>query len=262
MEAVRVLLTGAGGQLAVELARAFAAPAYKVLALDRRALDITDAHAVDTAVAVHRPAIILNAAAYNRVDAAESEPEATFAANAFSPRILARAARWQGSTVVHYSTSYVFDGGAGWPYTEESLPRPLGVYGVAKLAGEQFVAAGAPRAYIPRVSAVFGAAGQATRHGNFVERMLGLAAAGRPLRVVADQAVCPTYAPDIARVTRDLLEQGHAPGLYHCVGSANCSWYAVCPGNLRGGRSYARARADHGGGVRRPCPASLLRRVG
>jgi len=224
---VRVLLTGADGQLAAELIRVFMPPAFDLVALDRRALNITDGAAVDCIMEEYAPELILNTAAYNYVDAAEHEPELAFAVNALGPRNLARAAHARtGTILVHYSTDYVFDGTADTPYTESDVPLPLSAYGVSKLAGEHFVLAEAPHSsYILRVSTVFGAAGQATQAGNFVERMLSLAAVGRHLRVVADQTVCPTYAPDIARVTKELVTGRHPLMLYHCVGTGSCSWY-------------------------------------
>src|SRR5690348_10832003 len=106
----RVLLTGAGGQLAAELVRAFSAPDYDVMALDRHGLDIADAGAVEQVVGAYQPHLILNTAAYNRVDDAESSPALAFAVNALGARHLARAARPLGAVLVHYSTDYVFDG--------------------------------------------------------------------------------------------------------------------------------------------------------
>jgi dTDP-4-dehydrorhamnose reductase len=127
--------------------------------------------------------------------------------------------------VVHYSTDYVFDGTAREPYEEDDLPLPINAYGVSKLAGEYFVRAECAQSFVVRVSTVFGPAGRHSRHGNFVERMLGLARAGRHLRVVADQTACPTYAPDIAQATRALVESGSAPGVYHCAGAGSCSYF-------------------------------------
>jgi dTDP-4-dehydrorhamnose reductase len=221
----RVLLTGAGGQLAAELAQAFSAPGYATLALDRKGLDIADAGAVERIVTAYQPHLILNPAAYNRVDDAETSPALAYEVNALGPRLLARAARALDAVMVHYSTDYVFDGAARQPYAEDDTPFPLGAYGVSKLAGEYFVRAEAPRSYVVRVSAVFGIAGRHSRHGNFVERMLSLAASGRHLRVVGDQVLAPTYAPDIARATRALVESECPPGIYHCAGAGSCSFF-------------------------------------
>src|SRR5579862_2399623 len=173
--ALRVLLTGADGQLAADLLSEFDAPVYEVFSCNRHALDITDAGAVARMIEQYRPHIILNTAAYNRVDDAEGHPADAFAVNALGPRNLALAARAREDTLlVHYSTDYVFDGTASVPYHEDTLPMPLSVYGVSKLAGEYFVRAGALRHYILRVSAVFGIAGRHSAAGNFVERMLAL----------------------------------------------------------------------------------------
>lgn len=226
-----VLITGSGGQLAAELAVEFTQADYDVVTLDRLTLDIAQPEAMEHVVTAYRPALILNAAAYNAVDRAEDEPTQAFAVNGLGPRSMARVAHaLEGTVLVHYSTDYVFDGQLTRPYQEDDLPHPLSVYGVSKLAGEHFVLSSAPRSFVLRTGVVFGPAGQRTAHGNFVERMLALAAAGQTLRVVTDQIVSPTYAPDIARVTRTVVEAGFPFGLYHCVGQGSCSFYEFAQG--------------------------------
>ena len=132
------------------------------------------------------------------MDAAEAEPAAAFAVNAFAPHFLARAARDAGALVVHYSTDYVFDGTAARPYREDDAPRPLGVYGASKLAGEHLVAAAGGEHLVVRTSGVFGRGGSEQKGGSFVERIVAQARAGQPLRVVADQVFAPTFAADLA----------------------------------------------------------------
>ncbi len=221
----RALLTGAGGQLAADLAATFEAAGYAVQQRRREELDIADAAAVAAAFAEVRPSVVLNSAAYNRVDAAEKEVAAAFAANAFGPRVLAQAAASAGVTLVHYSTDYVVDGALQRPYTEDDAPAPLSAYANSKLCGEYFVRALAPRHYVLRVCGLFGQAGRASRHGNFVETMLRVAAAGRPLRVVADQVVAPTSTRDVSLATLRLLDVGAPYGLYHCTAAGEVSWY-------------------------------------
>src|SRR5256714_962812 len=174
-----VLLTGAGGQLAADLAATFAAAGHDVHARRREDLDIEDERAVRAAFDDVRPAVVLNAAAYNRVDEAETDAAPAFAVNAYGPRALARASADAGATLVHYSTDYVVDGARRRPYTEADAPLPLSAYATSKLCGEFFVRALAPRHYVLRVCGLFGQAGRHTRHGNFVETMLRAAAAGR-----------------------------------------------------------------------------------
>lgn len=222
---MRVLITGAGGQLSADLARAFGDAGHETIGLRREDLDIADEAAVSARLDEVRPDAILNTAAYNRVDDAERAVDAAFAANAFGPRALARAAAELDALLVHYSTDYVVEGTKRAPYGEDDAPLPLSVYAASKLGGEYFVRAAAPRHYVLRVCGLFGPAGRGTRHGNFVETMLRVAAAGRPLRVVSDQIVAPTSTRDVAAATLALLEGGAPYGLYHCTARGETSWY-------------------------------------
>ena len=151
----RVLVTGASGQLAGAIATVFGRDS-DVTALARAALDITDDRAVNDAVAAHRPDVVVNCAAYNDVDGAETEPVAALDVNAFAVRGLARAAAAAGATLVHYSSDFVFDGTASRPYTEDDRPNPQGVYAASKLLGEWF-ALEAGKALVLRVESLFGA---------------------------------------------------------------------------------------------------------
>jgi dTDP-4-dehydrorhamnose reductase len=232
----RVLLTGAGGQLAADLAATFTAAGHEVHSRRREDLDIADEQAVRAALDDLRPSVILNAAAYNRVDDAETDAALAFAVNAYGPRVLAPAGAHAGATLVHYSTDYVVDGTRRRPYTEADAPLPLSAYATSKLCGEYFVRALAPRHYVLRVCGLFGPAGRHTRHGNFVETMLRAAAAGRALRVVADQIVAPTAAHDVAVATLALVAGAAPYGLYHCTARGETSWY-----------DYARAIFDIAG---------------
>ena len=222
---MRVLLTGAGGQLAADLIRVFVAAGHTVLGYLRDDLDIRDEAAVAAVLMEARPETILNTAAYNKVDDAERDMAAAFEGNAYGPRVLARAAADIGATLVHYSTDYVVDGLRRTPYGEHDIALPLSVYAASKLAGEHFVRALAPRHYVLRVCGLYGLAGRRTRHGNFVETMLRVAASGRPLKVVADQLIAPTATNDVAAATLALLETGAPSGLYHCTAGGETSWY-------------------------------------
>jgi dTDP-4-dehydrorhamnose reductase len=220
----KAVVVGGGGQLGVEICREFERRGWKVRRFDRKSLDVTDAHEVEAAVAQEDPSLLVNAAAYNQVDIAESEPEAAFRANALAVRNLAMASRQVGAQFVHYSTDYVFDGKKGSPYVETDMPRPLGAYGVSKLAGELYAQAYLDNPLILRVSGVFGPGGMFTARGNFVELMLRLAKSGNPIRVVQDHLASPTYAPGIASRTADLVERGLG-GLFHLGGGEPISWY-------------------------------------
>jgi dTDP-4-dehydrorhamnose reductase len=221
---VKALVAGAGGQLGRDLVTALGVEV--AWAGGRSELDVTDAEAVVVTVRRVAPDVIFNAAAYNKVDGAESETARALEVNALGPRLLAQAATEAGALLVHFSTDYVFDGTSTRPYREEDCPHPLGAYGVSKLAGEGFVAGSRCKSLIVRSSGVFGRGGNRQKGGSFVERVLEQARAGRPLRVVKDQVFSPTYAPDLARALKGLVEIG-ARGLFHVTNSGECSWHRL-----------------------------------
>jgi dTDP-4-dehydrorhamnose reductase len=219
---LRVLVAGAAGQLGRELVAELGPEV--AWSGDRAALDVTREDDVRVLVDRVRPDVIVNAAAYNKVDGAESEAGLALEVNALGPLVLARAARERGALVVHFSSDYVFDGAAGRPYREDDLPRPLGAYGVSKLAGEHLVAATSKDHLIVRTSGVFGRGGSRQKGGSFVARILEQAQAVRPLRVVSDLTFSPTYAADLAQAVIELLRSG-ARGLVHLTNSGACSWH-------------------------------------
>jgi dTDP-4-dehydrorhamnose reductase len=224
-----ILLTGCNGQVGFELQRALA-PLGRIVALDRRACDLADPdrlrRRLDELFAAHRPAVIVNAAAYTAVDRAETEPELANAVNALAPGVLGEAAARAGALVVHYSTDYVFDGAASGAYREEDAPNPLNVYGRSKLAGERALAASGARRLIFRTSWVVGAHG-----ANFAKTILRLAAERTRLDVVADQYGAPTSAALIAEVTllalrrRAKAPEGFPLGLYHLTAAGETNWH-------------------------------------
>ncbi|MGH9862964.1 MAG: dTDP-4-dehydrorhamnose reductase [Candidatus Acidiferrales bacterium] len=218
---MRILLTGAGGQLGQALQRVLAAEA--VAALTHAELDITDSQAVGRAVEIHRPEWIVNVAAYNLVDEAEGQADAAFQVNALGVLHLAQAARAAGSTLVHFSTDYVFDGFKNTPYTETDLPNPLSVYGLSKLSGEILLRGGTPKYFLIRSCGLYGWPTN-PRRDNFVERLLAAARAGQPLRVVSDQVLTPTSASELAEKVVPLVRTGRY-GLYHMTNEGQCSWY-------------------------------------
>jgi dTDP-4-dehydrorhamnose reductase len=220
----RVLVTGAAGRLGATIVDAFRDA--QVIAHTRSSLDITDAAAVSGAVSAARPDVIINCAAFNDVDGAESAPLAALAVNAFAPRNLARAARDTGATFVHYSTDFVFDGTATQPYDEGAAPSPQSAYAASKLVGEWF-ALDAPHAYVLRVESLFGAADQWTGRRGTLDSIVAGLEGGREVRVFTDRVVSPSYTPDIAAATRHLILTGAPPGLYHCVNASQATWYEV-----------------------------------
>jgi dTDP-4-dehydrorhamnose reductase len=219
---LKALVTGAGGQLGRELVpRLRRGP---VESRTRAELDVTNAAEVAATVRSARPDVVINAAAYNKVDAAEADPAAAMAVNATGVLHLARAAAEVGALFVHVSTDYVFDGAQSRPYLEEDPPRPINVYGISKRAGEMMLeAVGAP-ALLVRTSGVFGPGGSRAKGGSFVDRILERARSGAPLRVVGDQLFSPTYAPDLAAAVVGLIDRG-ARGLVHVASEGACTWH-------------------------------------
>jgi dTDP-4-dehydrorhamnose reductase len=215
---------GASGQLGVELVRELRSRRYRVTGWDRAHVDITNASAVERALAQSEADVVFNAAAYNQVDIAEKEPQAAFLVNGLAVRNLALACRQIDAQLVHFSTDYVFDGRARHPYAEDDPTHPLGAYAVSKLAGELYAQAYLDRAMVVRTSGVFGPAGLATARGNFVELMLRLAGTRQTIRVVEDHVASPTYAPLLAARTIDLVDR-KLSGLFHIGGGLPITWF-------------------------------------
>lgn len=161
----KAVVFGSGGQLGVELCRAFEERGWTVQRFDRQSLDVTDSELVEQAVADADPQVVVNAAAYNQVDIAEREPVPAYLANALAVRNLAMSCRQVDAQLVHYSTDYVFDGTKGSPYVETDPTHPLGAYAVSKLAGELYAQAYLDRPLIIRTSGVFGPGGMFTPRG-------------------------------------------------------------------------------------------------
>ncbi len=224
---MRIAVVGAAGQLGRELCRLL--PAADTIALTRAEADLHDAAAVAARLEELRPDVVVNCAADNRVDAAEADARDAVAVNALGVATLARLCRDGDALLVHVSTDYVFDGRATRPYGEDDAVGPLGAYARTKLAGELFAQALAPRHAILRVAGLYAAGGSRGKGGNFVDKVLAQARAGRPLRIVADQVTAPTWARDVAETMLYLvprLAAGAAPhGVYHVTNAGACSWY-------------------------------------
>lgn len=214
------LITGADGQLGTDLQRVLAGDAIDITAVDRPDLDITDSAAVREAFERIRPDVVLNAAAYTAVDAAESDEDTAYLVNAVAPGHLARAAAAADARFVHVSTDYVFAGDGARPYREDDETQPNTAYGRTKLAGEQAVLALHPGAYVVRTAWVYGQTG-----GNFVKTMLRLAATNDTVSVVDDQRGSPTWSQDLARGLVALVRSDAAPGVYHCTNSGDTTWF-------------------------------------
>jgi dTDP-4-dehydrorhamnose reductase len=227
MTAIRILVTGANGQLGKSIASL--APLYPQFVFtfaNREQLSITDADAVNGLVADVKPGFIINAAAYTAVDKAETDIGGANAVNGIAPGILAAASRAAGAGFVHVSTDYVFDGTSETPYTEDHPTDPVNEYGRSKLAGEKLVMKEDPRAIIIRTAWVYSEFGN-----NFVKTMMRLMKDRPEIGVVYDQVGAPTYAVDLAASILDIIaksvEAGEVwvPGIYHYSNRGKISWY-------------------------------------
>jgi dTDP-4-dehydrorhamnose reductase len=194
------------------------------IGLGRADIEVTDGSGVLERLAAIAPDVVINCAAFHRVDDCESRPEEAFRVNALGARNVALACARLGALAVYVSTDYVFDGELGRPYNESDLPRPINVYGASKLAGEHLTAVFSPRHLIVRVSSLFGVAGASGKGGNFVETMIRKARAGEAIRVVDDIVMSPTYTADAAAALRALIAGGHV-GIAHASNAGACTWF-------------------------------------
>lgn len=222
---MRVLITGANGQVGRELMRRVPA-GFKAMGMSSAELDITNAQQLNQVVANLQPQMIINAAAYTAVDKAENEVEQAWAVNCEGVRHLAAVAEQLDIPLLHISTDYVFAGDADKPYQETDATEPTGVYGASKLAGEKTLADGCRQYIVLRTSWVFGAHGS-----NFVKTMLRLGRERSELSVVADQYGCPTSAASIADTLWALAQRYSTQGtlqwgVYHFSGTPLCTWHA------------------------------------
>lgn len=217
MDKKRVLITGANGQLGVDLVEQL--QAYDVYGLGRTELDVTNAHQVQQIVQQLRPDVIIHAGAYTKVDQAESEPDQAYSVNGYGTRNIASAAAAVGAKLVYVSTDYVFNGQGVEPYDEFAAIDPINVYGRSKWMGESFVETLHSRYFIVRTSWVYG------EHGaNFVKTMLKIGKEKGQVSVVHDQVGCPTFTKDLAACIAALIETEQY-GTYHVSNSGSCSWY-------------------------------------
>ena len=222
---VKLMVTGANGQVGMSLQQRAEHLGWQVLAVDRNELDITDRAAVLRVLAQFQPDVIINAAAHTAVDKAETEFEASYAINRYGPEYLAEATSACDAVLLHISTDYVFAGDKEGIYLETDPVAPQGVYGASKLAGELAVAEHCTKHLILRTAWVFG------EHGNnFVKTMLRVGSMRDSLNVVADQLGGPTYAGDIADALLAMAAQALMPefsawGIYHFSGVPHVSWH-------------------------------------
>lgn len=245
------LVTGAGGQLGHHLAAQLRVAGDAVAALTRAELDICCPEDVDVVVSEHRPHVVINAAAYTAVDAAESDEAAAFEVNATGPELLARALARRGGRLLHVSTDYVFDGTASRPYEPGDPTAPRTAYGRTKLAGEEAVRRELPdRSSVVRTAWVYGGPGP-----NFVDTMRRLEAERDTVDVVNDQVGSPTWVADLAIALIELGRMEQPPALLHYVNTGIASWFDVAREVFRGcGADPDRVRPTTTTAMPRPAP--------
>jgi dTDP-4-dehydrorhamnose reductase len=223
--------------------------------VDVEELDITARDAVGAYIGRLAPTVVINAAAFTRVDECESRPAECYAVNAGGAENVARAAKAAGARVIQLSTDYVFDGATDRPYVEGDAPSPLNVYGASKLEGERRVAAVSPDAVIVRTAWLFGAGGP-----NFIAKIMTRARAGEALRVVNDQRGSPTFAGHLAAALAELVAADFR-GVVHVAGVGVASWYDVAAEALRAAGLPASlaaiTTAELGAAARRPLYSAL-----
>ncbi|MDQ7839624.1 MAG: dTDP-4-dehydrorhamnose reductase [bacterium] len=222
---MRIAIIGAAGQLGTALMRTFgSAPGCEVAGLTHSEMEVADAGVVARALAPLRPDVVINCAAFHRVDDCEDRPEEAFRVNTLGALHVARACANLGASAVYISTDYVFDGAKGGAYTEEDPPTPPNIYGASKLAGEVLTRQACQRWLVVRVASLFGPGGASSKGGSFLDRIVARARAGEPLRVVADMVMSPTYTPDAAAAIERLVAEG-CTGVFHATNAGCCSWY-------------------------------------
>ena len=220
---MKIVLIGADGQLGTDLL-ACLRDSHEVLPWTYPGVDITRPEELRERLMDLAPDLLINTAAYNRVDDAEQEPAAAFSLNALAVRELAILCRDSGAALMHFSSDYVFDGSARTPYTEDDAPNPLSVYGVSKVAGEHFVKSILSKYYLVRTCGLYGTAGCWGKGTNFVDTMVRLGQQGGAIRVVNDQWVTPTSPFELALHLKDLIEK-ESFGLYHMTNTGECTWF-------------------------------------
>ena len=221
---MKIIIIGSQGMLGQELARVY--QNENPLLWSKSHIDISNKNDVDKKINEVKPDIVFNAAAYNDVDAAEKNKDIAYAINAEGPGHLARAVCAAEGILVHYSTDYIFNGDEKRGYSEEDDPEPRSVYGKSKLLGEKNVIKYSDKYYIIRLSRLFGKSGiGGSAKTSFVDLMLGLAEKSEVIDAVDEELSNPTYAPDLAEQSREIVEGKFPFGIYHVSNRGACTWY-------------------------------------
>jgi len=217
------MIIGANGQLGTDLVNYFASR-YDLICLTEKEIEVSDIQSVNEALTTNKPRIVINTAAFHKVDECERQPVRSYEVNSLGVKYIAQCSQQIGAKLVHISTDYVFDGQKQSPYTEVDIPHPLNVYGVTKLAGEYFMANEMDDYLILRVSGIYGKHKCIGKGGNFINAMLRQYRSGNEIRVVSDEILTPTSTVEICRQL-DVMVKNDLKGLYHTTNEGQCSWY-------------------------------------
>lgn len=223
----RIAVIGANGQLGSDIVKVFSQnPSFALIPLTHADIDVIDKKSIYQVLDAIEADIIIDTAAYHKVDDVEKYPEKAMQVNALGTKLLAEYCGLHSITLVFISTDYVFgaDIKRTIPYKESDCPGPVNTYGISKLAGEFFVRVYCSQFIIIRTSGLFGVRGSSGKGGNFVETMIHRAKEKKLIKVVSDQVLSPTYTVDLARQLAILINS-RAQGLYHVVSEGGCSWY-------------------------------------
>ena len=220
---MKIAVLGSAGQLGRDLVPRLPGD---VVPLTRADFDLAQPSQIQQVLTALKPDIVVNCAAYNFVDKAETEPEVAFAVNTFAVRSLAQICQTIGAFLVQFSTDYVFglDASRTTPWSETDHPGPVSVYGLSKLAGEDAIRMTCERHLIIRTCGLYGVWGSGGKGGNFVQTMLRIAAQGKPIRVVGDQRCTPSFTADVADATVALIQAG-VIGTVNVTNAGDCSWF-------------------------------------
>lgn len=255
---MRIMVTGATGMLGQDVVRVLQEQGHDCLGVGSKDFDLLDMAAAKAAVLAFRPEAIVHCAAYTAVDQAESEPDRCAAVNGLGTLNIVRAALAVDAKLLCVSTDYVFDGAGDAPHEADERPRPLNVYGLSKLQGEEAVRGLMSRYFILRTSWVFGRGG-----GNFVRTIRRLGREREEISVVMDQVGAPTYTVDLARLIAAMIVTDRY-GVYHAANEGSCSFAEFAQVILRADGSRCRVRpiptAEYRSAARRPLNSRLSRR--
>jgi dTDP-4-dehydrorhamnose reductase len=222
---MNLAIIGANGQLGSDLVRVFSSVGkYDVQALTRQNLDVTDVKSLQAALRARRPDVVINTAAFCRVDDCEADPGEAFKVNAIGALNAARVCTEIDAVCIYISTDHVFGGEKDGAYTEEDQPSPINVYGASKLAGEHLVQQAARRGVIARVASLFGVTAPRGKEGNFIETILKKVRSGETARVIGDIRMSPTYTVDAAQALERIV-RSRTTGVFHVANAGECTWH-------------------------------------